>query len=110
MELAIRRSLQHTRGPGDPDDNDAIDPTATSMRAGDRIEDYGIGASSIPRTPAPGTPAITHSLPRTPAPVPGTHTTPRALGDLPSTPGRGPDVMQRVRRTFREEEAQTEGA
>eukprot|EP00971_Amphidinium_carterae_P149187 2958012-Amphidinium_carterae.3 len=71
------------------------DPTAQSTRIADDAAAY----KNPP--PAARQPSALNPL------APPTVQTP--LGRIPSTPGRGPDHQQRVRRVFAEEGAQTEG-
>eukprot|EP00971_Amphidinium_carterae_P149200 2958405-Amphidinium_carterae.2 len=66
--------------------NYELEQTSTSTPGGEQTTTV----QWIPATPGPGVRSV-------------------AMGEIPSTPGRGPDTYQRIQRTFMEDATQTEG-
>eukprot|EP00971_Amphidinium_carterae_P306460 6089945-Amphidinium_carterae.1 len=102
--MALERSRHQTKGRGDDADDERGRTPGTSTRAQDDRGNYAPeeGLASVIPHAVPATPSRPHVVPATPRPD--------AIGAIPATPGRGPDVYQRVRRTFREEAAQAGSA
>eukprot|EP00971_Amphidinium_carterae_P018911 372341-Amphidinium_carterae.1 len=88
LQQAVAISRQHVRGRDPLEDRDT---TAQSTMIGDDAAAYEDLRRNVPGE-------ATETTTATP------------IGPIPSTPGRGPDRFQRVRRVFTEEGAQTHGS
>eukprot|EP00971_Amphidinium_carterae_P325068 6455158-Amphidinium_carterae.1 len=100
LQTALRNSLNEQSGRTDPDHDVQPAPGAASTGIRDVRDNYELAT----RRPDPATMG---RIPVTPEDIARAHH--RAPGAIPTTPGRGPDSYQRVRRVFEDDGTQTEG-